>query len=84
MMKQVYPLTHAQQIIWDVEKFIPNTSINNIMAILNFKEELDFKLLEQAINLLIKKTIPYGYMLNWKMESRFNASPSINLANLTI
>lgn len=54
-MQTLYPLTYAQKNIWNIEKYFPNTSINNITGTLRFKEELDFKILEQAINLLIKK-----------------------------
>ncbi|HBE79609.1 MAG TPA: hypothetical protein DDW65_17805 [Firmicutes bacterium] len=58
-MEKNYFLTHAQKAIWNVENFVPNTSINNIAAILRFKQEINFKLLEQAVNLVIKKTMPF-------------------------
>lgn len=54
-MQFFYPLTYAQRNIWNIEKFFPDISINNITGTLRFKEELDFKILEQAVNLLIKK-----------------------------
>ncbi len=56
-MKIYYPLTYAQKLIWNVEKFVFNTSINNIAATLLFSEDIDFNILEQAINLLVKKTM---------------------------
>jgi hypothetical protein len=58
-MKKFYSLTYAQKAIWSVENFIPNTSINNITGTLRFKEELNFILLEQAVNSLIKKTMQF-------------------------
>jgi hypothetical protein len=56
-MGKTYPLTYAQKAIWNIEKFAPNTNINNVAASLQFKEDIDFKLFEQALNLLIKKTM---------------------------
>ena len=54
-MTSFYPLTYAQRAIWNTENYFPKTSINNITGTLRFKEELDFKLLEKAINIIIKK-----------------------------
>lgn len=54
-MIKCYPLTYMQKVIWKVEKFAPNTSINNIAGTLRFKESIDLKLIQQAINLLVKK-----------------------------
>lgn len=78
-MKLFYSLTDAQKAIWNVENFIPNTSINNITASLRFKEEVDFKLLEKAINLLIKKTMRFEYTLKFKMINQSNILPIINI-----
>jgi hypothetical protein len=47
-------LTYAQKAIWNTEKFVSNTSINNITGTLLFEEELSFPFLEQAVNSLIK------------------------------
>lgn len=54
-MQTFYPLTYAQQTIWNMEKCFPNTSINNITGTLRVKEELDFNSIENVINLLLKK-----------------------------
>lgn len=54
-MNNVYPLTFAQKIIWNTEKFALNTSINNIIGTIYFNEKLEFSLLEKAINILLKK-----------------------------
>ena len=71
-MKKFYPLTYAQKAIWNIENFAPNTSINNIAGTLRFKEELDFRLLEQGFNLMLKKTMPFDSVLGFKMENLSN------------
>lgn len=58
-MIRFYPLNSAQKGIWNIEKVWPNTSINNVAATLRFSERIDFKLLEAAINILIKKTMHF-------------------------
>lgn len=58
-MKTFYPLTYNQKNIWEIEYFISRTSINLINGILRFKDEFDIKILEKAINILVKKTIQY-------------------------
>lgn len=58
-MKKYYPLSYSQKVIWNVEKYAPNTSINNIIGTLYFNEKLNFNLLEEAINLLLKKKIQF-------------------------
>lgn len=60
-MTKYYPLTYMQKVIWKIERFAPNTSINNIAGTLRFKEAIDFNLLQQAINLLVKKTMHYVF-----------------------
>lgn len=56
-MRKFYPLSFAQKVIWEIEDYIPDICINNITGTLRFKEELDYKLLEKAINILEKKTL---------------------------
>lgn len=77
-MKKTYPLSYAQKVIWEVENFIPNTSINTITGTLRFKEEFELSLLEKAVNLLLKKTMRFEFDLEFKMENRFNMLPTIN------
>lgn len=60
-MGKFYPFTYAQKAIWNVEKYAPYTSINNIAASLLFEEDMDLKLLEGAINILLKKTMPLKF-----------------------
>ncbi len=50
-----FPLTNSQKGMWYTEKLHPGTSIGNIAATLKIKEEVDYELLEKAINLLILK-----------------------------
>lgn len=49
-----YPLTHPQKGIWYTEKLYPDTSINNIAATLRLKGDINYKILEKAINTIIK------------------------------
>jgi hypothetical protein len=58
-MTKFYSLTYAQKAIWNTEKFVSNTSINNITGTLRFQEELNFPFLEQAVNSLIKKMMKF-------------------------
>ena len=52
--KKYYPLSNPQKNIWYTEKFYAGTSIAGISATMRLKASIDFRLLEQAINLLIK------------------------------
>jgi amino acid adenylation domain-containing protein/thioester reductase-like protein len=49
-----YPLTHPQKGIWYTEKLYPGTSIGNIAATLKLKYKVDYDILAQTINLIIK------------------------------
>jgi amino acid adenylation domain-containing protein/thioester reductase-like protein len=50
-----YPLTNAQRNIWLAEKLFPGTSINMIAATVRIKNDVDYHLLEKALNLFIEK-----------------------------
>lgn len=50
-----YPLTHAQKRIWYIEKIYPNTSLYNIGGPVRIKGPVDFKMLEESINIFIKR-----------------------------
>ncbi|HEX2946424.1 MAG TPA: condensation domain-containing protein [Clostridia bacterium] len=52
---EFYPLTHPQKGIWYTEKMYPGTSIGNIAATLRIKGNVDYGLLERAVNLFIEK-----------------------------
>jgi hypothetical protein len=80
-MEKIFSLTYAQKAIWNIENFAANTSINNIAGTLRFKEELDFGLLEQGFNLMIKKTMPFGSVLRFKMENQYNMRLIINITH---
>ncbi|MCX7746300.1 MAG: amino acid adenylation domain-containing protein [Clostridia bacterium] len=49
------PLTYPQKAIWYIEKLYPGTSIGNIAGTLKIKGEVDYSLLEKAINICIEK-----------------------------
>lgn len=49
-----YPLTHPQKAIWFTEKFYPDTGVANIVGTMRLKQDLNFSILEQAINCVIK------------------------------
>ncbi|MCX7708612.1 MAG: amino acid adenylation domain-containing protein [Clostridia bacterium] len=50
-----YPITHPQLAIWYTEKVHPGTNFGNILATVRIKGNLDYALLEAAINLIIQK-----------------------------
>ncbi|UWG97077.1 amino acid adenylation domain-containing protein [Dehalobacter sp. DCM] len=50
-----YPLSYSQKAIWNTEKAYPGTSIRNIAATLRIKGNVDYDILQSAINLFIKK-----------------------------
>lgn len=53
--KEFYQLTHPQKRIWYIEKLYPNTSLNNIGGVSKVSGKVNFKLLEDALNLFIKR-----------------------------
>ncbi|BCJ96188.1 hypothetical protein acsn021_37570 [Anaerocolumna cellulosilytica] len=52
--KILYPLTHPQKRIWYIEKIYPGTSLYNIGGTVRIKGDIDFCILEESINALIK------------------------------
>lgn len=52
--KILYPLTHPQKRIWYIEKIYPGTSLYNIGGPVRIKGAIDFSILEESINILIK------------------------------
>lgn len=49
-----YPLTNAQKSIWNIVKFYPNTTYANLAIKVRIRECVDYKLLNRAINTVIK------------------------------
>ncbi len=52
---EYYPLTHPQKAIWYTEKLYPGTSIRNVAGTVKIKGEIDYSLLEKALNLFVEK-----------------------------
>jgi amino acid adenylation domain-containing protein/thioester reductase-like protein len=50
-----YPLTYPQKGIWYTEKLYPGTSIANIAATVRIKGNINYELLEKAINLFMER-----------------------------
>lgn len=50
-----YPLTNAQKRIWFIEKIYADTSLYNIGGPIRIKGPVNFALLEEAINVMIKR-----------------------------
>lgn len=50
-----YNLSEPQKSIWHTEKFFSGTSIGNVAATQKIKGEIDFDLLEMAINIFVEK-----------------------------
>ena len=55
MLKKMENLTSSQKSIWSVEQYFKGSSINNICGTAVFKEEIDFKKLEEAIEIVCSK-----------------------------
>ena len=53
--RQYYPLTHPQTGIWHMEKLYPAISMGNICATMRFLTDVDYCLLERAVNLVLEK-----------------------------
>jgi hypothetical protein len=53
--KKYFPITHAQKRIYYDEKIFPGTSWANNSWLVKYKKILDFNLLSQAINQVVKK-----------------------------
>lgn len=51
--KKLYPLTYPQKGIWYTEKFYPGTGIANVIGVIRLDENLDFDILEQAMDYFI-------------------------------
>lgn len=54
-LKQHFSLTHPQKRIWYMEKIYPSTSLYNIGGPIRIKGAINFTILEDAINILIKR-----------------------------
>ncbi|NJD04771.1 MAG: amino acid adenylation domain-containing protein [Ruminiclostridium sp.] len=52
---EYYPLTHPQKGIWYTEKLYPGTGIGNISGTIKIKGDIDYSLLEKAVNLMLEK-----------------------------
>lgn len=52
---ELYSMSHPQKRIWYMEKIYPNTSAYNICGFARVKCQVNFKLLEEAINVFIQK-----------------------------
>ena len=65
---QLHPLSLSQKNIWNLEKSIPGTSINNICTTIRIEGRLDFLLLQKSIHLLLKSDISLRTQLTLKDE----------------
>ena len=50
-----FPLSLSQQNIWNLERTLPGTSVNNISTTVRIKGNLDFPILQDSINLVLEK-----------------------------
>lgn len=53
--KVYHTLTHPQKRIWYIEKIYPGTAVHNIGGVVRIKGIIDYSILEEAINIFIKK-----------------------------
>ncbi len=54
-IKNYYDLSYPQLGVWHLEKLYPNTSIGNLSATLRIEKNLDFSLMDKAMNYIIQK-----------------------------
>ena len=93
MNKDVFELTNPQKSIWVTEQFYRGSSINNICGTAIIEEEIDFNLLEKAINLvmqnhnnfrlkfIVKNGIPMQYLAD-SITSKINIVDVSNIQEL--
>ena len=55
MKKDVYELTSPQKSIWLTEQFCSGTAVSNVCGYMTIKEKVNFKKLEEALNLFVKE-----------------------------
>lgn len=68
MNQACFSLTNPQKSIWYTEDFLSGTNIGNICGTLIFKEKVQFKKLEQAVNLLIQNND--NFRLHFTLENQ--------------
>lgn len=66
MKKQTYELTNPQKSIWLTEQFYKGTSVNNICGTVNVTEKLNFDVLKDALNSVIKNNT--NLLLNFEVK----------------
>ncbi|MBR3003100.1 MAG: amino acid adenylation domain-containing protein [Clostridia bacterium] len=64
-MKDIYELTNPQKSIWLIEEYYKGTNINNVCGRANIEEKINFELLQQAINIVIKNNS--SFLINFKL-----------------
>ena len=52
---KTYELTNPQKSIWLSEQYYKGTNINNICGVLSIHENVNFDILEKALNLFLEK-----------------------------
>lgn len=87
--KDVYELSNPQKSIWFTEQFYNGTSINTILGTARINEEVDFPLLQKAIehvlekhdNFRLKFTVENGRPVQYLSESSPNTVKIIDVKN---
>lgn len=65
---KLFNLTEPQKAIWNTEQFYQDTSINTIPAKISIHSEINSKLLEKAINIVVENTSGIRTKLNFKND----------------
>ncbi len=52
--EKVYELTNPQKAIWYTEQYMPNTSIGNVCGTVHIEDKVNFKKLEESMNIILK------------------------------
>ncbi len=67
MKKTLFELTNPQKSIWLTEQYYKGTTANNLCGTVNINEKIDFKVLENALNLVIKNNS--NFLINFKQKN---------------
>lgn len=67
MENKLFELTNPQKSIWLTEQYYKKTPINNLCGTVNISEKIDFEVLKNALNILIKNNS--NFLINFKIQN---------------
>lgn len=69
MEKHYFELTNPQKSIWYTESFFENTPISNICGVLKINQEVEFDVLEKALNIFVENNDSFRIRISVKNDS---------------